>query len=261
MSSETRSPADTAFERRLLESARGDAQPLDVEQAWARFSGSLGAVLADGGGAAGRLPTRAAEVGARAGRAAAAKWILVGAIAGSSVTAALLMGRRPSTDERPAVERVAPREAAEAPEATGRPEPVSPVLERPAVAETPRAAKHHLARAGEPAHRAAAPSTLAEQVSRIDTARVAIASGDYDEAMRLIARYHDDFPDGALAPDADVVALEAAAAKHDRAEVARRAASFLARYPNDPHAARVEWLAEHPLQVGRIRRSPFDGSN
>ena len=88
--------------------------------------------------------------------------------------------------------------------------------------------------------------TLAEQVSRIDTARVAITSGDYDEAMRLIARYHDDFPDGALAPDADVVGLDAAAAKDDRAEVARRARSFLARYPNDPHTARVEWLADHP---------------
>jgi hypothetical protein len=246
MSSESRSPADAAFERRLLESARGDTQPRDVEQAWARFSGSLGAVLADHDGAAGRLPTRAAEVGARAGRAAAVKWILVGAIAGSGATGALLMGRRHAADERPAVERIAPRETIEAPEAAGRPEPVSPVLERAAAAETPRGAKHQLARAGGPAHRAATPSTLAEQVSRIDTARVAIASDDYDEAMRLIARYHDDFPDGALAPDADVVALEAAAAKHDGAEVARRAASFLARYPNDPHTARVEWLAKHP---------------
>ena len=242
MSSETRSPADTAFERRLLESARRDAQPRDVEQAWARFSGSLGAVLADRGVAAGPLPTRAAEVGARGGRAAAAKWLLVGAIAGSSVTAALLMGRRPPADERPAIERVAPREAAVT---ARRPDPVSPVLERSAVAERPRTAKHHLAREDEPAHRAAAPSTLAEQVSRIDTARVAITSGDYDESMRLVARYHDDFPDGALAPDADVVALEAAATKPDRAEVARRAASFLAHFPNDPHTARVEWLAEH----------------
>ncbi len=58
--------------------------------------------------------------------------------------------------------------------------------------------------------------------------------------MRLIASYNDDFPSGALAPDADVVALEAAAAKHDRPEVARRALRFLMRYPSDPHAARVE---------------------
>jgi TolA-binding protein len=69
--------------------------------------------------------------------------------------------------------------------------------------------------------------------------------GDNDESIRLIERYRQDFPKGALAPDADVVALEALAAKGDKAEVARRAALFLSRYPGDPHAARVRWLAEH----------------
>jgi hypothetical protein len=240
MSFERPSPADTAFEDRLLESARGDAQPRDVDEAWARFAGGLATVLPDPGGAPGRLPARVAEAGARGAWASAAKWILVGAIAGSGLTGALLRGRRPSADERPAVERTMPPAAQVdqvAPE---------PVLERAAGPEAPRAAKHRLAHAAAPAHRTATASTLAEQVSRIDTARVAIVSGDYDEAMRLIERYHDDFPDGALAPDADVVGLDAAAAKDDRAEVARRARSFLARYPNDPHTARVKWLADHP---------------
>ena len=237
MSSATRSPADTAFERRLLESAREDAQPSDVEAAWARLAGGLGAVSLDLGGAPVRLPT---PVEATAGRTAfAARWMLVGAIAGSGLTGALLMGRRPSPAAPPAVERAVPPTAQ-----TGSP-PAS-VVQRPAAEEAPHPAKHRLAHASVPAHRAAELSTLAAEVSRLDTARVAIVSGDYDEAMRLIARYHEDFPNGALAPDADVVALEAAAAKHDRAEVARRAASFLARYPNDPHTARVEWLAKHP---------------
>ena len=244
MSSETRSPADTAFERRLLESARGDAQPRDVEQAWARFSGSLGAVLADRGGRR-RPSSDARRRGRRARAPGRRREVDPGGrdrgqqFDGGAADGAAPLGRRTTSASSG---RARPREGAER---WGGPTG-APVLERPAVAEAPRAAKHHLARADEPAHRSAAPSTLAEQVSRIDTARVAITSGDYDEAMRLIERYHDDFPDGALAPDADVVALEAAAAKHDRAEVARRAASFLARYPNDPHTARVEWLAEHP---------------
>jgi TolA-binding protein len=239
MSTETRSPADAAFERRLLESAREDAEPRDVEAAWARLAGGLATVLPDRGGAPGRLPMRAAEGGggARTVWAHALKWMLVGAIAGSGLTGALLIGRRPSPLEWP----VSP--AAQAGQAARPPEPPG---ERPAALDAPRAVKHRLAHSGAPSRQAAAPSTLAEQVSRIDTARVAIASGDYDEAIRLVGRYHDDFPDGALAPDADVVALEAAAAKDDRAEVVRRARSFLARYPNDPHAARVEWLADHP---------------
>ena len=242
MSFERPSPADTAFEHQLLESARGDAQPRDVDEAWARFAGGLATVLPDPGGALGRLPARGAQAGARAAWASAAKWILVGAIAGSGLTGALLRGRRPAADERPAIERTVPP-AAQVDQTAGLREPA---VERQEGPEAPRAAKHRLAHAAAPAHRTATASTLAEQVSRIDTARVAIVSGDYDEAMRLIERYHDDFPDGALAPDADVVGLDAAAAKDDRAEVARRARSFLARYPNDPHTARVEWLADHP---------------
>jgi hypothetical protein len=59
-------------------------------------------------------------------------------------------------------------------------------------------------------------STRSAEVSRIDAARTANAAGDYDETVWLVERYHRDFPDGALAPDADVVALEAVAAKRDR---------------------------------------------
>lgn len=245
MSFERPSPADAAFERRLLESARADAQPGDAEAAWARFAGGFGALSLDLGAAPARLPTRVAEAGRTA---LAVKWLLVGAIAGSGLTGALLMGRSSSRAGAPSVERAELPIRAVAP-------PVAPVVERPAgLAEPPRPAKHRLAHASAPVHRAAESSTLAAEVSRIDTARVAIVSGDCDEAMRLIERYHDDFPDGALAPDADVVALEAAVAKHDRAEVARRAASFLARYPNDPHTARVERLAREsartPVEAG-----------
>ena len=92
-------------------------------------------------------------------------------------------------------------------------------------------------------------SALAAEVARLDTARTSNAVGDYDGTVQLIERYHRDFPDGALAPDADVVALEAVAAKRDQAETARRAALFLSRYPGDPHAARVRWLADHGAGV------------
>ena len=80
-------------------------------------------------------------------------------------------------------------------------------------------------------------------MARIDAARRAGARGEHDEAIRLIDDYRLSFPDGLLAADAEVVALEAAAANHDRDEVAQRAAAFLARHPRDPHAARVRWIA------------------
>jgi serine/threonine protein kinase len=205
----TRVPATL---RRVL--LRGLA--LEPAARWPSMTALLDALAHDPASAPGDLPMQAATTGARA--ATAAKWILVGALAGSGVTAALLLGRHPS--------------------------PSGPT-------EAPRAAEGRVAQGGAPTQREVAPSTLAAQVSLIDTARVAVASGDYDEAMRLIERYRSDFPDGTLAPDAEVVGLEAAAAKHDWAEVARRAQSFLARYRNDPHTARVEWLAHHARSSSR----------
>jgi outer membrane protein assembly factor BamD (BamD/ComL family) len=55
--------------------------------------------------------------------------------------------------------------------------------------------------------------------------------------------YHRDFPSGTLAPDAEVVAIEALVDMKDRTTMARRAARFLALYPTDPHANRVKRLA------------------
>ena len=68
------------------------------------------------------------------------------------------------------------------------------------------------------------------------------ASGAFAEALRLADRYRVDFPDGELSPEAEVVAIEALVAEHARQAASARAARFLARYPGDPHAARVKWL-------------------
>jgi TolA-binding protein len=131
---------------------------------------------------------------------------------------------------------------------TGAPGTPSPVIAPPlaALATHARHAGRGRARALQDVRGSnVSDSTLAAEVARIDAARSANASGAYDEAVRLIERYHRDFPDGALAPDAEVVALEAIAAKRDGPETARRAALFLSRYPDDPQAARVKWLAQH----------------
>jgi hypothetical protein len=82
-------------------------------------------------------------------------------------------------------------------------------------------------------------STLAAEVAALDAARKA---GSADETLRLVDRYQYDFPAGELTADAEVVAMEALSAKGERDELALRAARFLARYPNDPHAAEVRRL-------------------
>jgi hypothetical protein len=192
------------------------------------------------------------------------KWILLGAIAGSAVTTAVLFRLR--RGEVVASPPVFSRAAGVSEKVVDR-RPAPPVQVPAGETSRETAAAIHASRArragegrthalqekmggGDSADEASGAvrtrsSALAAEVARLDTARTSNASGDYDGTIQLIERYHRDFPDGALAPDADVVALEAVAAKRDQAETARRAALFLSRYTGDPHAARVRWLAGH----------------
>jgi hypothetical protein len=275
----------TEFERSLLESARADSPPHDVQHAWTRFAGALSLVVPGSTGAVRGTPVSAEataagnvarSVGTRAAHGAAMKWLLLGALGGSAVTAALMVQHRDGTPDSPKPvlyqEPPARTKAADAahvplpvlipshePVRTSESRTASPVmLAKHSDQGRARPIRHQpvfgrltqTAFKGDSQERVTAPpgadlSTLAAEVSRIDAARRASAGSDNDESIRLIERYHQDFPKGALAPDADVVALEALAAKGDKAEVARRAALFLSRYPGDPHAARVRWLAEH----------------
>ena len=256
MSFDREASEELDFERKLLEIARADSGPHDLPSAWAKFAGVLGPIVSDP--ALGRAPhvPAASTAGMRSGRSAAMKWMLVGAIAGSALTTAVLFRSRPGrVDVPPAVvprEVTAPVKVGEdAPAPAG--EPSRPLMAAPASPHTRRSGpgRAHALRDLDGSEAVAAEpvpvpsSILAAEVSRLDAARTSNAVGDYDETIQLIERYHRDFPDGALGPDADVVALEAVAAKRDRAETARRAALFLSRYPGDPHAARVRWLAAH----------------
>jgi hypothetical protein len=237
-------PDDTAFERRLLESARGDARPDGSGEAWARFAASLSALAPDASG-----PAPRAAVAAPVTRGVAVKWLVLGAIAGSGLTTGLMIERRHSTLDGPGTLGEAPplRAAAVEPPRTPSGPDVTAIADEPATTPEPARVRRRPPSRSPRAdtHVGAAPSTLAAQVALLDAARGANSLGDHDGAMQLVDRYHVDYPDGALAPDADVVALEAAAAKRDRDDVARRAQRFLSRYPNDPHAARVRWLAAH----------------
>jgi hypothetical protein len=244
-------PEDARFERRLLATAKADPQPADTQAAWERFAARMGLVvetLRDTADVTG-LPPAASRLDARAPAprgswGSAVKWLLIGSIGGSVLTAGVLAVRGGEGPQR----TIAPTEA---PRPPSRPtgghtdEPsANPPLAAPATRRPPRKTPPHqvvtqqLQREPDPPR-----SGLAAEVSRLDAARVAIARGDYDDALRLVAGFHDDFPGGALAAEADVVALEALEGKGDHAEVARRAQSFLTKHPNDPHAARVRWLA------------------
>ncbi|HEY0466427.1 MAG TPA: hypothetical protein VGC79_19590 [Polyangiaceae bacterium] len=243
--------ADERFERMLIDSAASDELPSNVDAAWQKFDAAVKGVSLFAAGSAGALATR------RAQRWLATKWLIWGALAGSALTALSL---RPSHDDRraeavparsapiavPSADSHALQARPEAEAEAPRPEPTT----TPAIAAKakPHPTRTHALPASSeaalsPSSLPAASSTLAAQVALLDAARSAIASGAFAEALRLADRYRADYPNGELSPEAEVVAIEALVARKARQPASERAARFLARYPGDPHAARVKWLA------------------
>jgi hypothetical protein len=229
MSTDEKSTGDAAwFERRLIESARHDRPPDDPEAAWTRFATALPPVATTPQPPAPAPPPAAT---------AAMKWLLLGTIGGASLTAAAL-------HQRPAPPHVAPAQQT-ATDSIPNPKPAPQATPPPH--PRPRAPHHHAASTSQPTASpqifAPDPSTLIAEVARLDAARAALTRGDNDEALTRIAHYHHDFPQSVLAPDADVVALEALAAKKDWPALKHQATTFLSTYPQDPHTTRVKSLA------------------
>jgi hypothetical protein len=244
-------PSDDEFERALIDSARADELPeARAGEAWSAFSGRLAGVAGglpgvDGSAAARRVAGPEVTAAVRSGYGAVARWLLLGAVGGGVLATGLMWRYRSESASRPASDAIVSVGA------SGEPLEERPDRARTALAEpddgptrTPREARR---RAGRPtrareASGASEPSSLAAEVAMLDAARKAAAAGDPDTALRLIDRYRYEFPEGELAADTEVVAIEALAAKGERDEVARRVARFLALRPNDPHAADVKRL-------------------
>jgi hypothetical protein len=240
---------DVAFERALIDSARGDDLPhAGVEPAWARLASQLAVVSAalPVGRGAGAPSAGALLQSPTVARGAAAKWFLVGALGGTLVTAGLVEWRHP----RAAAPLAAERTAAPALEAQLVREPTAVRIAGPEIDEGPAQRPRPAPTRSGPRPRrqlaAIAPSTLAAEVAALDAVRRASAAGRQDEALRLLDRFQYDFPEGELAADAEVVAINALAAKGDAADATQRAQRFLARFPNDPHAADMRRIGRIP---------------
>jgi TolA-binding protein len=237
---------DEAFERALIGAARNEIPSREAsDAAWDRFAVALSGAAVLGG---------VAGAGAHGAKSAAAKaatrWAVIGAIGGSSVTAALLLSAPVHSAASPetsitasatagvvasaVTNHVAPARMVPAEEVATAPLSV-PGVAPPKAISTPRRAR--------PVH-SPRESSLAAEVSLLDAARTACSAGADDDALRLIDEYRSTFPSGELAADAEVVALDALVDKHDVSGAAVLGGRFLARHPNDPHAAHVRAVIE-----------------
>jgi hypothetical protein len=246
--------SDEEFERALIDSARADELPeARAAEAWSAFvqklAGAAGALPRVDGSAAPRAAGPQVAAAVRAGAGAVTRWLLVGALGGGAVTAGFMWRYRGESASRPASAAMGAAGASDE-ELAERPDRARVALAAPdeGLSQAPREAHRSVGQVtrvpnktmkAHEASGAAAGSTLAAEVAMLDAARQA---GDPDTTLRLVDRYRYEFPEGELAADAEVVAIEALAAKGERDEVARRVARFLAAHPNDPHAAEVKRL-------------------
>jgi outer membrane protein assembly factor BamD (BamD/ComL family) len=96
---------------------------------------------------------------------------------------------------------------------------------------------------------------LAEEVAALDAVRTASNIGAWNDAQRLLSKYHEKFPKGALGAEAEVLAIEALVGAGRTADARRSVQHFLMRRPNDPQATRVRSLvgaSEAPLAEPRL---------
>jgi hypothetical protein len=217
-----------------------------------------GALAAKGAGAAaGSIAPKGGAIGA----AALAKWLVACAIGVGGASAALVYARHANHDARvpPAVVVSVPpgvsvasgaRELAPitpstpdtTPGALTPPATIVPPAARTTPGSPARAASSSPARGGGEKSPRATDDALGEQVSALDRARRALASGDPASTLRQLDDYEARFPRSALVEEAEVLRVESLLAANDSAAAARAGNRFLAAHPGSPHAARVRAL-------------------
>lgn len=242
--------AESRLARQLLDSARVDeVTPQATQAAWLEFSGALSQAAQQASPPDDVEPPLATL--RRVKRAAAASWsrlpwLLLGAVAGSALTAAWLAAERRPNPSMPLPVSVTSVASVPTPVASvlvgvapvAPPVPASSIAMREAV-PSPAPPRHRdTTRVTPPS------STLAAEVAQLDAARTALDVGAYGEAKRLLAQFYRDFPRGELTTEAKLIDLELLRARGDNAALQREGGRFLDSYPRDPHAERVRELLD-----------------
>jgi hypothetical protein len=235
---------DAAFERLLLGAGRADAlRDEQAESALVRFTAGLAALQGGVGAAVGGGTAPGGSHDAWLRFLAAAKWVTLGALAGTVATWAWLRPPPPLVKAAPVAGNASsaivslPAPPGASPISASPPQ--LPVM--PAVSAGP--SRTGAARSG-PRASATSGSNLSAEVSALDGVRTALSIGALHDAELQLAGYRRNFARGALRSEAEVLALELLVAQGRTQAAARAAERFVAQHPRDPQVARVRALVE-----------------
>ena len=243
----------------MLRSAREDAPREAARRRTAMALGLAVGVTAASTAATTTAAAAASKWSAYGGTAALIKWIGIGAVSGvMAVGAVEYVSAEHEANDAPAT--TAPMAStAPAIRSFKAPSPV-PVLIPPAIPDEPHEPASAAAptlevpqaipRAKAPTPPSAAPhvapvaSSLADEVRDLDRARALLAAGNARATLSALDAHDRTFADGALAPEAAVLRIEALTQAGDDAAATARANAFLATYPSSPQARRVRSVLE-----------------
>ncbi|HVY29977.1 MAG TPA: hypothetical protein VHB79_25645 [Polyangiaceae bacterium] len=232
----------TPLEKMLLDASRAE-QPSEDHKARLRAALGIGVPLS--GPLAAPTPTHnAPPPAAAAGGVAKSAWLgkVALGVAALALAGVLLFTRGGSAPTAPVSPVKAP--VAEMPRPLAEPAPVAAVPEAPpAVSPLPpveATPQPHPARSDA----SAAAGDLTEQIRLIEAARAGVAAHDAKAALAALDSYAQKFPRGSFGQEATVLRIRALDQAGDSARATTLAKSFIARFPNSPHVARLSPIAE-----------------
>jgi hypothetical protein len=91
---------------------------------------------------------------------------------------------------------------------------------------------------------ASSAADLSEQIRLIEAARAGVAAHDGRAALSALDSYAAKYPRGSFGQEATVLRIRAVDQSGDSARASAMAKSFVARFPNSPHVARLKPIAE-----------------
>jgi hypothetical protein len=172
------------------------------------------------------------------------KWLAVAAVVGAGAVTAVHVAR-PWTSPMPASQPAAKAalvtpepQTAPAVEAIEAIEPAPTVGDLPVAPVAAPVATPSRVRKASPA----ASTDITGEISEITLVRGLLDKGDARGALTALDRYHQDYPHGALAPEASVLRIEALQLAGERSRAKALGESFLKAHPKSPHAQRVRSL-------------------
>jgi hypothetical protein len=231
----------TPLEKLLLDASRAE-QPSSEHKARLRAALGLGLPLS-GPLDAPAPPAAPLEAGKSltTGKALTAAKIAA-SFAGLALVGALLLTRQGAAPTPPV------------PAVTPAPVVVSPAVQKPAVAAEelavsplPPVEQPASESARRPSRGAAAPAAdadLSEQIRLIEAARAGVSGRDAKSALAALDSYAVKFPRGAFGQEAAVLRIRALDQSGDATRATALAKSFIARFPQSPHVARLKPIAE-----------------